>query len=193
MAIYSAGIAAAASLGGGFLAASSAKKLQDDAQRWNRKMYAKRYQMTVKDMLAAGLNPILAAPGAGGGAGSVPGSPMADGIDPNIGSRAVSSAMDVYLGRTRALAERDALVAKAQRDASERDYLSAQTISETYRQPGITPTIEANLAKMRSEITANSARAYRDTVEPSRVSGWGFSLNPDAILQRLNSAAGLGR
>lgn len=200
MAIYAAGIAAAASIGGNFLGAASAKALQDDAQRWNRKMYQRRYQMTVKDMLAAGLNPILAA---GVPPGGVPSSPMADGLNPNIGSNAVNSAISTY----RAAQEVKNL--KAQEDATrqgeaesrartEQAYsqarnLNAQTSAQVDKNPSIVSTIEKEQRLLDAQIEANSARAYRDRTEPSRISFPGGSINPDALLQRLNSAAGILR
>jgi len=45
------------------------RKLQHDKQDWSTGMYAKRYQMTMRDMKLAGLNPIMAA---GTGAGNIP-------------------------------------------------------------------------------------------------------------------------
>jgi hypothetical protein len=53
-------IAAGGDLLGGFLGSSSAQKRQDDAQAFSAEQFATRYQTTVKDLQAAGLNPMLA-------------------------------------------------------------------------------------------------------------------------------------
>jgi len=57
------------SLLGGFLNNEAAEDRQDDQQAFNAQQFATRYQTTVKDMQAAGLNPMLAY-GQGGGAGA---------------------------------------------------------------------------------------------------------------------------
>lgn len=65
----------------GFLNNEAAEDRQNDAQNFSAEQYAKRYQTTVKDMQAAGLNPMLAY---GGISGSSPTSSAASsaGIPP---------------------------------------------------------------------------------------------------------------
>lgn len=191
-------VGALSSFGGSALGAGSAKELLAEQQKWARKRFQSRYQSTVRDMIKAGLNPILA--GEVGG-GSVPSVPSAEPLRQDVGDRAISSARSAFeasLARRESLARGDRDIASAQRDAAERDYIGQRTISETMNQEGITPTIRANLEKMRSEITANSAKAWRDRQEGGRVSGWGFSIPGQArsikeVEQALNSAAGLTR
>lgn len=53
---------------GGALGASTAASRQEDAQAFSAQQFATRYQTTVKDMQAAGLNPMLAYSQGGGNA-----------------------------------------------------------------------------------------------------------------------------
>lgn len=69
-AIGSAAVSSGAGLLSGWTASSEARK----AREWQKDMYKHRFRYTVKDMRAAGLNPILGI-GEAGGAGSAP---MAD-------------------------------------------------------------------------------------------------------------------
>ena len=65
------------SLLGGFLNNESASDRQDSANQFSAQQYATRYQTTVKDMKAAGLNPMLAYSGISGSAptGAISSSP----------------------------------------------------------------------------------------------------------------------
>lgn len=54
----------------GHLGAQSAQRRQEDAQNFSAQQFATRYQTTVKDMQAAGLNPMLAYQQGGGAAPS---------------------------------------------------------------------------------------------------------------------------
>lgn len=59
-------IAAGGSLLSGFLNQKGAESRQEDAQAFSAQQFASRYQTTVKDMQAAGLNPMLAYTQGGG-------------------------------------------------------------------------------------------------------------------------------
>ena len=83
--IFSAG----ASLLGGFLNNESADDRQDDSQSFNAEQFATRYQTTVKDMQAAGLNPMLAY-GQGGGNGATSSAASSAGY-PDIGANITQS------------------------------------------------------------------------------------------------------
>lgn len=61
MAIWSAGIAAAASIGGGLLGGSKSAREAAKQRKFIKKMYRNRYQWQMEDMRDAGLNPILSA------------------------------------------------------------------------------------------------------------------------------------
>ena len=54
----------------GFLGAQSAQRRQEDAQEFSAQQFASRYQTTVADMKAAGLNPMLSYSQGGGTAPS---------------------------------------------------------------------------------------------------------------------------
>lgn len=77
-------IAAGGSFITGMLNNSAASSRQEDAQNFSAEQYANRYQTTVKDMRAAGLNPMLAY---SQGAGNAPTSAAASSAGmPDIGS-----------------------------------------------------------------------------------------------------------
>ncbi len=55
-----AAIGAAAAIGGGLLGGAAGKKEASKLRDWQAQQYAQRYQVTMADMRAAGLNPMLA-------------------------------------------------------------------------------------------------------------------------------------
>lgn len=82
-----AAIGAGAGLIGSAISAAKAKKEAARQRSWAETMYGKRYQMTMADMRAAGLNPILAYKT---GVGSVPSGARAD--VPDFGKGVAQSA-----------------------------------------------------------------------------------------------------
>ncbi len=88
-------IAPLASVGSGIMAGKRAKA----ARAWQRRRYAERYQVTMKDMEKAGINPILAVQGALGGAGSMPGASQGAQF-PDIG-KTINTGREVSLKRER--------------------------------------------------------------------------------------------
>lgn len=86
-----AAISAAGDIGGSVISGLFSASQAGKARHWQEKMYSQRYQRTMADMKAAGLNPMLAM---GGNPGSVPSSPVAE--MPDLGasvSRGVHSAI----------------------------------------------------------------------------------------------------
>lgn len=80
------------SLISGLMNNSAASSRQSDAQEFSAEQYATRYQTTVKDMQAAGLNPALAY---GGISGSTPTSSAASSAGvPDLGSSAMAARMN---------------------------------------------------------------------------------------------------
>lgn len=70
-----AAIGAAAAIGGGLLGGSMSKSEASKLRDWQADQYARRYQITMSDMRAAGLNPMLAY---SQGPGTSPSGTMAD-------------------------------------------------------------------------------------------------------------------
>lgn len=165
-----AALGAAADIFGSWMSGKSAKRLQDDQQRWARKMYTHRYQFTMKDMYKAGLNPILAGEI---GAGSTPSSGMAQAPDyRGIGSRAVASAAALKQqdAQTRSIVQgeaesraREALAYSQQRKND------AEWAAQVERNPTILTTIDKQNKLMDSQAEANSARAVRDRSDAGRI------------------------
>lgn len=128
----------------------------EDAQRmmtFQKDMYSNRYQMQVKDMIAAGLNPMLAvsqgAPGAPSGA--MPGQPP----DPGVGAKALSelrssaaAASMAQTARDKVDAETDLLRAQAEEVRSKKD-VNVATL----------PQIQQSIEESRTRITELLARA----------------------------------
>ena len=77
------------SIASGIFNQSSANARQDAAQTFNAQQYATRYQTSVKDMEAAGLNPMLAYGNSPGAGASI--SPAASAGMPDLGSNMIQS------------------------------------------------------------------------------------------------------
>lgn len=185
-------------IGGGFslvgdlIGANSAKKLQNDAQAWARKMYRHRYRMTMRDMAEAGLNPILA--GEVGG-GSTPSVGMAQNAMAGAGARAVSSAGSLLRAVVDAKATKAQTNAIIQGEAESRARTegyyadarlkNAQQAAVMEQNPTIKETIKNQNAKMQSEIEANSARALRDRTDAGRINLPGGTSLPVGMFERM--------
>jgi len=117
---------AAFSFIGGERANQSREDIAHEANQFSAQQYATRYQTTVKDMTAAGLNPMLAY---SQGVGSAPSGQQAQGIENSVSSATdayhKSSQRDLLAAQVQnvhadtGLKEAQAIAAKAQADASE--------------------------------------------------------------------------
>lgn len=104
-------IGAVGDLFGGHLGSQAAERRQDDAQTFSAQQFATRYQTTVKDMQAAGLNPMLAYSQGGGTAPSGTSAPGGDfgkpGTSFNQGRLSSAQAASVEAGIDNVRAETD--------------------------------------------------------------------------------------
>jgi len=89
-------IAGGASLAGSLFAGDVSRRSARDQMRFMESMSSSAHQREVADLRAAGLNPILSATG-GPGASTPQGAGYE--MDPTIGSRTASSALDIALGK----------------------------------------------------------------------------------------------
>lgn len=168
-----AGIGGLFGLAGSLGQAAFAKKLQEDAQEHQKKMYRHRYQWTMEDMGAAGLNPILAYKQ---GPGSAGGSPMASA--PDFGS-AVTRGIEAGTSTAK--------------KSSERDLIREQT--QTTAAQGEKARAEARLNNARADKEEQLTPLYR---EVPGILQWGAdrgkeSLGPGGFLEPLLDPKGTAR
>lgn len=139
----------------GLLNNSAASSRQDAAQEFSAEQYATRYQTSVKDMQAAGLNPMLAY---GGLSGSSPTSSAASSAGtPDLGAAYMQSKMNsAQVG----LIEANTRKANAEADASEATAVeqARANVNNTLAQTGLT---SAQIEKVNSE-TANNIATLRN-------------------------------
>ncbi len=125
--VWPAVIGAAAAIGGGLLQASAARGEASKLRDWQADQYSRRYQITMNDLRAAGLNPMLAY---SQGPGQVPSGAMA-----NIGDYGGGTA-----GQIAAQAGMRKSAVQLQRVQTEKTREEVATAHE-----------QARLAKMRSD------------------------------------------
>jgi len=142
-AIIGAGIAAAAGLATSALGAQQANKFNKREAQKNRDfqqaMFSTRYQMTMADMKAAGLNPILAYKQGGG---NPPGGSLARGAE-NIGSAGIAGASAATSSALGAIRQREELknieasrnLIKTQTEALQGSVSAARKAKEVYDGP----------------------------------------------------------
>lgn len=139
-------ISAGGSLLTGFLNNSAASARQDSAQDFSAEQYATRYQTSVKDMQAAGLNPMLAY---GGLSGSSPTSSAASSVGtPDLGQSYLQSK----------LASAQVANVEAQTRKTNADALITETtgLDKAYADLGLTGSqihnVQAQTSKVIEEI-----------------------------------------
>lgn len=149
----------------GHLGAQSAQRRQEDAQQFSAQQFASRYQTTVADMKAAGLNPMLAY---GQGGGSAPSGTSAPGGDyGRVGTSAVqgrlstAQAASVEAGLENVRAQTDQIKAdtalkRAQMLQSEAGTVHLGASADQLR--GLTAMQEQAVRKMEEEIKEIQAR-----------------------------------
>lgn len=154
---------------GGTTAAGVGAMLQQSAnqdaakaqRRWSKMMYENRYRMTMQDMAAAGLNPILAARTGGFGVGGIPGV----GIPPsaNMG-QAVAQGMSAgaQLGQTVTSARRLNKLVKLEADKLRFEQANLEEGAFRNRMEGMAADARRRLTDVETSLAATqlpSARA----------------------------------
>jgi hypothetical protein len=165
----------------GFIGAERANESREDIARdanaFSAQQYANRYQTTVKDMQAAGLNPMLAY---SQGAGSAPTGQQAQGIENSVATateahnratqRSLASAQVSLVGAQTSNVQADTAVKQKQAaliDAQTRDVASAERLKDTSANEATVrmasqlnygnPTQKALAASYWSQISVNQA------------------------------------
>lgn len=137
---------------GGLLSQSTSKQIASDNRRFIRDMYKKRYQLTMKDMQKAGLNPVLAMNGGNVGSVPSPGSfPSVDNILGSAANSAMSAAQSVY-----GMRKTDADISRT--DASTKS-INQDVISKTIKNKYLEPQEEAMVKDAMARATNNTALA----------------------------------
>lgn len=115
-------IGAASGIASGLLGQSAAEKLNKENRAWQEKMRATQYQTTVRDMRAAGINPMALYSGSGLSSGMAPA-----GVQPQTQlAEAVGSASSKAIGNEIAIAQlRDINAARRMKEEQ------AETIAQT--------------------------------------------------------------
>lgn len=130
---------------------------QEDVQDFQRKMFRERYQMTVKDMEKAGLNPMLAV---SQGAGSVPSGTGGSSIAAPDIQGAISSAQQVKRTESEVMtqkAQQQLMLTEGAKNVAQADVLSQEARN-----------LRDMNAKIKSEGQSASAKAYQDTQDAAR-------------------------
>lgn len=147
-------IGAVSDMIGGLITLSAQKKEAKKQRKFARFMYEHRYRMTMADMRAAGLNPILAA-GIGGGGGPAPQGSMAN-ISPLPTSGATRGAA---VGAQVSKLKQEKSLLEAQKEAS--SALASKASAEAALTAGNTPAL---LAKTAGEASSAVSQAASDKV-----------------------------
>ncbi len=164
-------VAAAGTVGMDFVGGAMKAKRAKAARAWSKRRYAERYQVTVKDMRAAGINPILAASSGLGGGGTPTagqGAPF-----PELG-KTISTARDAGSKKMLKIEERRLL-------QSQNHNVNAQTVAN--RSLGLKHIADRRLADavlpgalLQAEINESKwgrATAYADRALPAINTGLG--------------------
>lgn len=144
------GLSIVGDLLGGFLNNDAAEHRQNDAQAFSAAQFASRYQTTVKDMKAAGLNPMLAY-SQGGGNAPTSSAASSSGYSGSIGRNAVSAQLQTKMNAAQvANVEADTSNKKAQANLIQSQI--SQTTASAAQSTAQVDLINANVDKIREEI-----------------------------------------
>jgi hypothetical protein len=184
-------IGGAAGLIGGTQANNANWDIAQANNNWSAQQFATRYQTTVKDLQAAGLNPMLAY-GQGGG---TPPSAQSVPARQNLGSEIMSGASNAIQAKNAATTNA-LLRAQINKTDEEADNIASQTVNNRDTNPNIKQQLNNLLAeneyiRMRSRMTRAQAMEAENLLPRSKAEGGyynQFGWSPFA-LRDLGSAA----
>jgi hypothetical protein len=170
-------------------------KIAQAQMDFQREMYQNRYQYTMEDMRAAGLNPIFAYQS---GVGSTPNGASASMINPyaNVGE-AVNSAVSNSLATRKNKAEVKVMEELARRHASEKtlaDKRGLREFQETQNLKAQNDVINHQLLKLQQEITSiSNSNATYDMFKKSLETRGQFEKDHPGLLKFDRIMESLGR
>lgn len=147
------------SLLGGFLNNEAAEDRQESANEFSARQFATRYQTTVKDMSAAGLNPMLAySQGASGQPNSaIAGSPGYPDLGASFNSGRLATAQQAKVE-----AERENVQADTANKLAQAENIAADTALKREQAPNVavdTNLKAANIAKVLQDTSTSASHA----------------------------------
>lgn len=152
MSLLTSAFSAAGDLVTGWLNNEAAEDRQNSAQNFSADQFAHRYQTTVQDMKAAGLNPMLAYSQGGGSPPS--GSAASSAGTPSIG-HSISSAYNLDVERERTQSQTENLDVNTIKQRAETYLAEAQTtlsLASADQSRAVTHKLEAEAKKISEEI-----------------------------------------
>lgn len=153
-------------IAGSITSAVMSRKLQEDAQAHQERMYKARYQWTMRDMEKAGLNPILAYQQGAGAAGSA--GPIAS--VPNFGD-SITSGMEKGASTAKKKAEEEKTTEELKNVKLGQDLLNEQILATSAA--GLKDQTQAGVNLQTDRLT--SARAtQQETLTPAYKAGGGM-------------------
>lgn len=147
-------ISAGGSILSSFMNNSAAEDRQNNAQNFSADQYAKRYQVTMQDMAAAGLNPMLAYQGVGGAfpTGSAVSASGMDNPGAAFNQGRVASAQMANIEADTKVKEMQAEYVKAQTDATTASAENTRTHTQTLQND--LSSFADRWAKLKAEVVS---------------------------------------
>ena len=188
--VWGAVIGAAAAIGGGLLAGAASKSEVSKARDWQADQYARRYQITMNDMRAAGLNPMLAyshGPGASPTGFAADQSAIQSGFSSAGSIAAQARIRKEQADQAEATTKREKSTTKLQNEQARHERLRMEkTKQETATEFQRQQHVAAGAAKLTTEQKRAAAELQRFL---NRGDAW-ISRNYDAIVKLVREIFG---